>query len=238
MQPDPTNLLQKMGLRTPLVGFYDAPDTGPFEPLVEPGPGGRVCLFAFYRQWLAGKTLHLSPGRFGCRGAGYWLGGEVSRSRENFVRFLVDEEGLKASHELMNQWLDHNQSYEAEHDHLLFGPLRGDQYDFLKTVTFWVNPDQLSLLILGAHYNSGPHDPPPVTAPFGSGCMQLVSLFEDLRVARAIIGATDIAMRRHIEPGLLAFTVTKPMFERLCGLDRKSFLYKRFWKELREARGG
>ena len=49
MQPDPTNLLGRIDLNTPLIGFYDAPDAAPFEPLVRPAPGKRVCVFAFYR---------------------------------------------------------------------------------------------------------------------------------------------------------------------------------------------
>ena len=55
--------------------------------------------------------------------------------------------------------------------------------------------------------------------------------------AQAIIGATDIAMRRFLPPELLAFTVTKPMFEQLRGLDEKSFLYKPFRQDLRKERG-
>jgi hypothetical protein len=236
VQPDSTNLIEKIGLKVPLIGFYDAPDASPFKPLVEPKWDRHACVFAFYKQWIAGKTLHLTKDNFGCSGAGHWLFGVVTRSREDFVRFLVDDEGLKSSHDLMNQWLDHNKPYKPEHSHLLIGPLCKDQYEYLKTVTFYVSPDQLSLLILAAQYHSAPKDPPPVIAPFGSGCMQLISLFEDLSVPQAIVGATDIAMRQYIDPELIAFTVTKPMFEHLCGLDDKSFLHKAFWKNLKKAR--
>ncbi|MBW2648576.1 MAG: DUF169 domain-containing protein, partial [Deltaproteobacteria bacterium] len=104
MQPDSTNLIEKVGLKIPLIGFYDAPDTSPFEPLVKPRPGRWACTFAFYRQWLRGKTLHITKENFGCGGAGYWLCGVETRSREDFVKFLVDDEGLKSSHTLMNQW--------------------------------------------------------------------------------------------------------------------------------------
>ena len=96
---------------------------------------------------------------------------------------------------------------------------------------------QLSVLAIGAQYHSAPDDPPPVIAPFGSGCMQLLPLFEDLDAPQAVIGATDIAMRRFLPPDVLAFTVTRPMFEQLCVLDEKSFLYKPFWNNLRKARG-
>ncbi len=160
-----------------------------------------------------------------------------TRSRDELVNFLVNGEGLKASYDLMNQWLDYRQGYKQEHPHILIGPLRADQYEYLRSVTFFVNPDQLGLLMIGTQYYSAPGDPTPVIAPFGSGCSQLVASFDDLGAAQAIIGATDIAMRQYIDPQLLAFTVTRPMYEQLCGLGKESFLYKPFWKTLRKARG-
>ena len=137
----------------------------------------------------------------------------------------------------MEEWLDHDRPYRPKHGHVLIGPLREAQYEYLKTVTFFVNPDQLGLLALGAQYHSKATDPPPVLAPFGSGCMKLLTPFEDLRTPQALVGAADIAMRQYLPPDVLAFTVTRPMFEQLCALDERSFLYKPFWKNLRKARG-
>jgi hypothetical protein len=237
MPPDPTNLLKRIDLTTPLIGFYDAPDASPFAPTVESDSKQRECVFSFYQNWLGGETLLLTKGNFGCGGSCYWLGNAEAIPRKQFVKFLVDAEGLKESQELMNRWLDHFRPYQAAHPNLLIGPLREDQFEHLRTITFFVNLDQLSALILGANYNNAPGDPPPVLAPFGSGCMELVPLFEDLDIPQAIVGATDIAMRQLLPPNILAFTVTKPMFELLCGLDQRSFLYKPFWKRLRAARG-
>lgn len=238
MQPDPANLLKRIGLTTPLIGFYDAPEVSPFEPLSRPKASGHMCTFAFYKAWHTGKTLHLTKNNFGCGGAGHHLFGIETRSHEDFVAFLVDDEGLKASHGLMEHWLDYQKPYQPEHANILIGPLRKDQHDYLKTITFYVNPDQLGLLMLGAQYHHAPGNPVPVIAPFGSGCMQLVSLFDDLTVPQAVIGATDIAMRQFLPPDILAFTVTKPLFKQLCELDEKSFLYKPFWKNLQHARTG
>lgn len=237
MQPDPSHLRKKTGMVHPLIGLYDAPDPSAFEPLVRPKEGKWACVFMFYKGWLSGKTLHISRDRFGCGGAGYWICHAETRGREDFVKFLADDEGLKSSRELMSRWLDYQKPYEQENPHILIGPLKEDQYEYLKTFTFMVNPDQLSLLIIGANYNNAPDDPPAVTAPFGSGCSQLIGRFEDLSIPQAVIGATDIAMRQYLPPDLLAFTVTKPMFEQLCRLDEKSFLYKPFWQNLRKARG-
>lgn len=237
MQPDPANLVRRLDLATPLIGFYDAPDPEAFGPLVAPKPGVRACLFASYKRWLRGETVHITAENPGCGGAGRWLCGVESRARGDFIRFLADEEGLRASHALMEQWIDHRKPYTAEYPNLLIGPLKPEQYGYLKTVTFYANADQLAALVTGSYYNASPCDPAPVTAPFGSGCGQIVPLFDDLNVPQAIIGATDSAMRRYLPADVLAFTVTKPMFRRLCELDERSFLYKSFWLDLRKARG-
>ena len=237
IQPDPTDLMKIAGIKNLPIGFYDAPDPARFEPLVTPKPDAHVCVFAFYKAWLKGETLHLTADNYGCGGAANSLFNIQTRSREDFVKFLADEEGLRASHKLMNQWLDKRKPYQPQHKNILIGPLKKDMYQYLKTVTFFVNPDQMSLLMTGAYYHSSPDDAAPVIAQFGSGCMELVSAFIDLETPQAIIGATDIAMRQYLPPDILAFTVTRPMFERLCSLDQKSFLYKQFWKRLQKARG-
>lgn len=236
MQPDPERLIDRLGLTTPLIGLYDAPDPSAFEPLVRPGGANGMCVFSFYQAWADGKTLHITKENFGCGGAGYWLCEVETRSREDFVRFLAETEGLKSSVDLMNAWLDRHRPYRQQHPHLLIGPLRPAGYDYLKTVTFYVNPDQLGALMIGSQYDSSPGDCPSVVAEFGSGCMQLLPLFQDIGLPQAMIGATDIAMRRHIPADIMAFTVTRPMFERLCRLDERSFLYRSFWGNLRTAR--
>lgn len=236
-QLDPTNLMQIAGVQFPLIGFYDAPDPASFEPYVEPARGAHICVFAFFKKWQKGEMLHLTKDNFGCGGAGHWLCDVSTRSRADFVRFLTDEEGLKSSHELMERWLDGHQPYQQRYGHLFIGPLRETQYEYLKSVTFYINPDQLGLLMMGAQYHSAPNDPAPVVARFGSGCMQLVTLFDDYDIPQAVIGATDIAMRQYLPPDILAFTVTKKMFEQLCTLDARSFLHKPFWQRLKRARG-
>lgn len=234
-QPDPERLQERLQISLPLIGFYDAPDPALFGPLVEPGPG--QCVFCFYKDWLAGRTLHLTKERYGCGGAAGSLFGVQTRPRKEFIKFLADDEGLKASHVLMEQWIDARHAYHAENSHLMIGPLKEGAWACARTVTFLVNPDQLSALAIGAQYRSAPDDPPPVTAPFGSGCSQLAP-FKDMRIAQACVGGTDIAMRQHLPPDILMFSVTRTMFEQLCGLDERSFLYKPFLERLKKARGG
>lgn len=236
MQPDPSLILQRLSITQPLIGFYDAPDPAPFSPLVTPGP--RQCVFAAIKKWRQGKTLHLTREKHGC-GGGHLFGIDTM-PRDRMVEFLCGEEGLRATPELMNLWLDSAKSYHPQHEHLLIGPLRPDQYEYLRTVTFYVNADQLAVLSMGASYYSRPDDPEPVVARFGSGCMQLTTLFDDLDVPQAIIGSTDHSIRRHLEPWMLAFTVTRPMFELLCRWadDPRSSLHTEFTDSLIRARGG
>ena len=238
MAPDPVFLLNSLDIRLPLTGCYDAPDPGAFQPVVRPKALGRhACVFMYFKSWNEGITLDLTASRCGCRGCARSFFGEDSRDRQEFLNFLALEEGLKESPELMGRWLDHDRPYQPIHEHLLIGPYREESLDFLKSVTFWVNADQLSALVIGAHYHHQPDDRVvPVKAPFGSGCMQMMSLFDDLARPQAIIGSTDLAMRPYIPPELMAFTVTVPMFRRLCRLDERSFLAKPFLKKLQKNR--
>ncbi len=234
MQPDANKLLQATGITTPLIGFYDTPDIAPFAPFVE----AKGCFFSAYDDWLQGRSVILSEESFTCMGSGYWLCGVESIPRDKFVAFLAKKEGLKASSELIEQWLDNQKPYLKENQYVVVGPLKEEQYEYLKTITFYVNPDQLSLLITGAGYDNSLVNGFPVIARFGSGCSQLSASFDNLKAPLAIIGAMDAAMRQHLPPEILAVTVTTTMFEQLCTLDENSFLHKAFWKKLKRARAG
>src|SRR5512136_561449 len=125
-QPDPARLLERLQISLPLIGFYDSPDPAAFGPLVEPDPG--QCVFCFYRDWLAGRTLHLTKERYGCGGAAGSLFGMQTRPRAEFIKFLADDEGLKASHALMEKWLKVRRTFRAENGHIFVGPLREDAW--------------------------------------------------------------------------------------------------------------
>jgi hypothetical protein len=236
MAPDPNILLSALELEFPLIALYDAPGNELFQPVITPAPRGRECLFAYFKKWLEGHTLQLTKEHFGCGGCGKWLFNVSGRKRMEYLDFLVDQEGLRASHELMGKWFDQSVSHVPRNEYILIGPAKDAAYDFLQSITFFVNPDQLSILITGAYYHHDPSDPSPVLAPFGSGCMELLPLFEDRTLPQAIIGATDMAMRQYIPANILAFTVTKGMYERLCSLDERSFLFKPFLKKMKQSR--
>jgi hypothetical protein len=45
MQPNPKELMHRIDLDIIPIGFYDAPDSKPFEPVITPEKG--ICLFDF-----------------------------------------------------------------------------------------------------------------------------------------------------------------------------------------------
>lgn len=86
----------------------------------------------------------------GCRGVGEWLCNIQGWSRQDYIEFLTDDEGLKAIHNLMGQWFDTSSSYKMKYKNLMFGPFKDSEYDYLKTVSFFINPNQMSMLMIGA----------------------------------------------------------------------------------------
>lgn len=233
LQPDPSSLLEKLGISLPLIGFYDAPNPEPFKPYIQPEEN--ACIFSHYQNWINGEMLLLTKDQFGCRGAGRWICGNQSFGGENFFEFLVEREGLRDSIELMKETMGNSKPYKQKNPYILIGPVKPEQWEHLLTVSFIANPDQVSGLIHGAYYFANTSDPTPNIIISGSGCRELYG-FKDINVPQALLGATDIAMRQHLPPNAFLFTVTRSLFVRLCSLDEKSFLYKGFWKRLRKSR--
>ncbi len=235
MLPDPSNLLNIAEISNPLVGFYDTPEIDWFEPFCD----ANHCIFSCYQGWMQGESTCLSEqsvGAIECPGAGYWNCNVATAPSEDVAHYLAVQEGLKNSPDLMCQWLANQPPYKRNHAYVVIGPFRKEYYQYLKTITFYVNPDQLSLLITGAEYCNASNEHHPVTSVYGSGCGQLAALFADFDTPAATIGGTDIAMRPYLPRDKLAFTVTKPMFEQLCRLDERSFLYKSFWSNVKRSR--
>lgn len=99
-------LLETSGIGLPVIGLYDTPDPSSFELLVSPVKDRWACVFMFFKNWQRGESIHLVRETFGCGGAGTHFLRQRTRSREDYVDFLYGEEGIKASEELIGQWID------------------------------------------------------------------------------------------------------------------------------------
>jgi Uncharacterised ArCR, COG2043 len=230
-------LVARLRLSTPLIGVYDAPPSEAFAPLVD--AEGTSCCFAHYQHWLDGQTLVLRPGGAGCKGV-YRAVGLEKTFPPFMAHFLSDGvgapkgEGLKATAELAQAYLDRARPLDVTSGSVLIGPLRLDQWDALRSVTFLVDPDRLAAVMTLAGYWSAAD---VVSAPFGSGCAFLWRELNDTGEDRAVLGGTDVAMRRHLPPATLTLSVTPARFEQMVSFPDESFLGREWWNDLMDSRG-
>jgi hypothetical protein len=229
-------LTERLRLATPLLAVYDAPPSDAFAPLVEATE--TTCCFAYYEHWLTGKTLVIRKGGMGCRGAQAALG--FQKTYAPFMpHFLTDGvgapqgEGLKATASVAQAFLDRTKPPDVRSDAVLIGPLRVEQWDTVRSVTFLVDPDRLAGVMTLAGYWSADH---VVTAPFGSGCSFLWRALGEAERDAAVIGATDVAMRRYLPPEILTLTVSPARYEQMLTFPDDSFLSRDWWNGLMDVR--
>ena len=230
-------LTDRLRLTTPILAVYDSSGTEAFAPLIE--ARGTTCCFAFCNHWLNGETVAFRKGGGGCGGAQVALG--LKQGYPPYMaHFLTDGEGapmgegLKASPEIAQEFLDRAQPTEVSSDAVLIGPLRLDQWDAVRSVSFLVDPDRLSALMTLSAYWSG--DTRLVSAPFSSGCGMLWRELTYGGEDRPVIGGTDVAARRHLPPDMMIFSVTPARFEQMLTVPDGSFLDKEWWNNLMDQR--
>jgi hypothetical protein len=237
-------LNKALRLETPIIALYDTDPTPGFEPLVH--SKGRACCFAYYQRWLKGETLVIerNGGSFqdpknGCPGMhnAFGFGKGYPPWMANFLtdgKGAPMGEGLKATPQLAQEFLDRAKAPTPTGDHILIGPLRLEHWDKVRTISFFVDPDRLAaLMTLATFWSSNPDE---IAAPFSSGCglmwREMISFDRD----RPIIGCTDIAMRKYLPPEILCISVSPARFEQMINFPDDAFLKKEWWNELLKSR--
>ena len=238
-------LTKALRMETPIIAIYDTDPSPDFEPMVQ--ARGRSCCFAYYQRWLKGETLVVkrNGGTFqnpenGCRGMQNALG--LGKGYPPWMaNFLTDGkkgapmgEGLKATPELAQEFLDRAKAPTPGGHHILIGPLKPARWDKVKTVSLFVDPDRLAaLMTLAAYWSS---DPDEIAAPFSSGCglmwREMINFYRD----RPIIGCTDIAMRKYLPPEIMCLSVSPSRFEKMVNFPDEAFLNREWWNDLMNAR--
>lgn len=108
----------------------------------------------------------------------------------------------------------------------------------IKSVTFFVDPDRLSALVVLANYTDP--DLENVIVPWAAAC-QIMGIFAyrelEREHPRALIGLTDLSARLHVRTSLgsnvLSFTAPWPLFLSMEQNVEGSFLQRKTWAELR-----
>ena len=154
--------------------------------------------------------------------------------------FLEGERYLK-SPQVTERFLEYVPMRDIPAKYVVIKPLDHadpDKED-IKSVTFFVDPDQLSALVILANYTDP--DRENVCVPWAAGC-QVIGIFGyrelEREHPRGLIGMTDISARNTVRASLprnlMSFTAPWPQFLEMEGDVDSSFLHRQTWRELTE----
>ena len=109
----------------------------------------------------------------------------------------------------------------------------------VKSVTFFVDPDRLSALVILANYAY--KDGETVIMPWAAGC-QVPGIYAyrelERERPRGLVGLTDISARRNVRASLgenvLSFTAAWPLFQEMERNVAGGFLERETWRSLRK----
>jgi uncharacterized protein (DUF169 family) len=112
------------------------------------------------------------------------------------------------------------------------------QKDEIKNVTFFVDPDRLSALVILANYAYPEAE--NVIVPWAAACQVMgILAYRELERdrPRGLIGLTDISARQNVRsllgPNVLSFTAPWPRFLEMESHVEGSFLQRETWRRLR-----
>jgi uncharacterized protein (DUF169 family) len=154
--------------------------------------------------------------------------GRLGSEMEEGERFYKDPETAR-------KWVRTLPFRDVPSEYVVFKPLEQvtDQEQPV-LIVFFVNPDQLSALVVLADYNRGTNQ--SIAAPFGAACQSILFGYTeaDKESPGGIIGFFDIAQRSQVDRETLTFTVPFKMFQEMEGSIEGSFLEMPVWKKLQE----
>jgi hypothetical protein len=113
--------------------------------------------------------------------------------------------------------------------------------DDVKSVTFFVDPDLLSALVILA--NTGRPETENAIIPWAAGC-QVLGIYSyrelDREHPRGLVGLTDISARRNVRgtlgENILSFTAPWPLFQEMERNVEGSFLKRGTWQALQNSK--
>ena len=160
-------------------------------------------------------------------------------TKESYDNFLHGERYIK-SPELVEKFVEALPLTEIPKQYVVFQPL--DTVDTKKekpqTIIFFVNPDQLSALVVLANYGRGDNE--NVIIPYAAGCQTIgIYPYREAKSAkpRAVVGLTDLSARVYIrkqlgDNHLMTFSAPFVLFEEMEQNVPGSFLERHTWQSL------
>ena len=203
------------------------------------------CVVAMMSAAVKGKTAVFDRNTAGCMGGkvGLCFGNTYSSVPGGIENFLSagsatrEGEGYKKTPELARSYADQLPFTDIPEKYVVFKPLSAVEpaREPPRVIVFYVNPDQLSALVVLANYGRPGAD--NVVIPFSAGCHTVCLLpyqEGEREQPRAVVGLTDVTARPYIDADLLSFSVPWGMFLEMEGNVAGSFLEKPAWRKVRE----
>lgn len=191
-----------------------------------------------------GRTAVFDRNTFGCQGGGTGLGFGNCYTTLPIHEFLstgfdtyvtADGETIKGREgeyyskapDIAQEWVTAMPMRQVPTTYVVFKPLQDVKpEEQISSVIYFVNPDQLSALVVLANYGRGRYD--SVMAPFCAGCQTLLFGYqeEESALPRATIGFFDISVRKYVDRDQLTFTMPYSLFQEMEANVEGSFLKK------------
>lgn len=217
------------------------------------------CVAAMLSAAAKGRTVAFDRKTFGCSGGGVGLGfgncyenfpggiGEfLSTGNAVFAKTDFGQKMMKVLPQIekgerylknpaiAEQMINSTPIWNIKEKYVVFQPLENvPEYGKPQVVIFFANPDQLTALCVLANYARTSAE--NVIAPFGSGCQQigvLVYKEGEAEHPRAVIGLTDITVRKFFAKDILSFSVPYKMYLEMESNVNGSFLDSEEWQDI------
>lgn len=160
-------------------------------------------------------------------------------TKESHDNFLHGERYIK-NPELVRRFLEALPMMKIPSRYVVFKPLStvDSAKEKPQAIIFFVNPDQLSALVVLANYGRGDNE--NVTIPYAAGCQTIgIYPYREAKSARprAVVGMTDLSARVYArkqlgDPNFLTFAVPLDLFQEIEQNVPGSFLERHTWHAL------
>ncbi len=158
---------------------------------------------------------------------------------EAYDNYLYGERYIK-SPALVSKFIENLPITEIPEPYVVFKPLSAIDLKKEKpqSIIFFVNPDQLSALIVLANY--GHENNENVIIPYAAGCQTIgIYPYKEAKTAklRGVVGLTDLSARLYVRKQLgdancMTFTAPYALFEEMEKNVADSFLQRHTWQSL------
>lgn len=197
-------------------------------------PGGKDCFCHF----LSAGNAQWEKGRQAAEKVKSFL------RKEAYDNFVSGERYIKTP-ERVHQFIENLPITDIPAEYVIFKPLADvdPEQETPEVIVFFVDPDQLSALVVLANYDRS--DNQNVIMPYAAGCQTIgIYPYQEAKAEkqRAVVGLTDlsarVSIRKLLADHLMTFAVTLAMFEEMEQNVDASFLERHTWQTLLKAKQG